>query len=117
MPEPGPSSSGTHLLNLERLQDPDPDPDLELDLELEPSASKQYLNIIRDYVTFCEYRNAKTITVSDVIYALRRLGRPIYSFDPDTHDHSTTVKKAREIARAAREEARRAETDDEEMFV
>ncbi|RKU46857.1 hypothetical protein DL546_008496 [Coniochaeta pulveracea] len=73
--------------------------------------------IIRDCVTFCEYRNAKTITVSDVIHSLRRLGRPIYGFDPDTHDHSATVKKAREIARAAREGARRAETDDEEMFV
>ncbi|OAQ94981.1 core histone h2A/H2B/H3/H4 domain-containing protein [Purpureocillium lilacinum] len=33
-----------------------------------------------------EYRNAKTVTVSDVIFALRRIGRPIYGFDPDTYD-------------------------------
>ncbi|KAK3368890.1 histone-fold-containing protein [Lasiosphaeria ovina] len=40
--------------------------------------------IIRDVVTFTEYRNAKTVTVNDVIFALRRLGKPIYGFDPDT---------------------------------
>lgn len=73
--------------------------------------------IIRDCVTFCEYRKAKTITVSDVIHALRRLGRPIYGFDPDTHNHPAAIKKAREAARAAREGGRRGEGDDEEMFV
>ncbi|KAK0641582.1 histone-fold-containing protein [Cercophora newfieldiana] len=41
--------------------------------------------IIRDVVTYTEYRNAKTVTVKDVIFALRRLGKPIYGFDPDTY--------------------------------
>ncbi|KAK3390571.1 histone-fold-containing protein [Podospora didyma] len=41
--------------------------------------------IIRDVVTFTEYRNRKTVTVNDVIFALRRLGRPIYGFDPETN--------------------------------
>ncbi|KAK3353188.1 histone H4 [Lasiosphaeria hispida] len=40
--------------------------------------------ILRDCVTYAEYRNAKTVTVNDVIFALRRIGKPIYGFDPDT---------------------------------
>ncbi|KAK4165268.1 histone-fold-containing protein [Cladorrhinum sp. PSN259] len=47
---------------------------------------KSYLErIIRDVVTYTEYRNCKTVTVNDVIFALRRIGRPIYGFDPETH--------------------------------
>jgi histone H4 len=41
--------------------------------------------IMRDVVTYTEYRNAKTVTVNDVIFALRRIGKPIYGFDPDTY--------------------------------
>ncbi|KAI1813694.1 histone-fold-containing protein [Poronia punctata] len=37
--------------------------------------------ILRDCVVYCEYRNAKTITINDVLHSLRRLGRPIYGFD------------------------------------
>ncbi|KAI1363039.1 histone-fold-containing protein [Xylaria arbuscula] len=37
--------------------------------------------IIRDCVTYCEYRQAKTITINDVLHSLRRQGRPIYGFD------------------------------------
>jgi histone H4 len=61
-----------------------------------------------DCVAVAEYRNAKTITVHDVsvsrtgyllavlimmqvIWSLRRLGRPIYGFDPETY-HPTTKK-------------------------
>ncbi|KAJ4389747.1 Histone H4 [Gnomoniopsis smithogilvyi] len=40
--------------------------------------------ILRDCVTYVEHRQAKTVTVLDVIHALRRIGRPIYGFDPDT---------------------------------
>ncbi|KAI0525753.1 histone-fold-containing protein [Xylaria bambusicola] len=36
---------------------------------------------IRDCVTYCEYRQAKTITINDVLHSLRRQGRPIYGFD------------------------------------
>ncbi|KAK1759320.1 histone-fold-containing protein [Echria macrotheca] len=41
--------------------------------------------ILRDCITYTEYRNAKTVTVNDVIFALRRIGRPIYGFDPETY--------------------------------
>ncbi|KXX82073.1 Histone H4.2 [Madurella mycetomatis] len=40
--------------------------------------------ILRDCVTYTEYRNQKTVTVNDVIFALRRIGKPIYGFDPET---------------------------------
>ncbi|KAL2258425.1 hypothetical protein VTK26DRAFT_8276 [Humicola hyalothermophila] len=40
--------------------------------------------IVRDCVTFTEYRNAKTVTINDVLFALRRIGKPIYGFDPET---------------------------------
>ncbi|KAL2267841.1 hypothetical protein VTJ83DRAFT_5118 [Remersonia thermophila] len=50
-------------------------------------ALKTFLTaIIRDVVTYTEYRNAKTVTVNDVIFALRRIGKPIYGFDPETYD-------------------------------
>ncbi|KAL2120110.1 hypothetical protein VTJ04DRAFT_4136 [Mycothermus thermophilus] len=50
-------------------------------------ALKSYLTtVIRDVVTYTEYRNAKTVTVNDVIFALRRIGKPIYGFDPETYD-------------------------------
>ncbi|KAG5925305.1 Histone H4 [Claviceps africana] len=39
--------------------------------------------ILRLCVTYTEYRGAKTVTVNDVVYALRRFGRPIYGFDDD----------------------------------
>jgi histone H4 len=54
-------------------------------------------------VAYCEHAKRKTVTVTDVsfitklfeddttnilkvIFALRRLGRPIYGFDPETYD-------------------------------
>ncbi|KAJ4390233.1 hypothetical protein N0V85_007432 [Neurospora sp. IMI 360204] len=40
--------------------------------------------ILRDCVTYTEHRRAKTVTVTDVIFALRRIGKPIYGFDPET---------------------------------
>ncbi|UPK97457.1 hypothetical protein LCI18_008392 [Fusarium solani-melongenae] len=44
-------------------------------------------NVIRDCVIYVEYRNAKTVTINDVIHSLRRIGRPIYGFDPDTAEN------------------------------
>lgn len=41
--------------------------------------------ILRDVVTCTEYCKRKTVTVHDVLFALRRLGKPIYGFDPDTY--------------------------------
>ncbi|PHH88526.1 hypothetical protein CDD83_7433 [Cordyceps sp. RAO-2017] len=43
-------------------------------------------SILRMCVIFVEHRNAKTISTQDVIYSLRKIGRPIYGFDPDTYD-------------------------------
>jgi histone H4 len=61
-------------------------------------ALKTFLStVLRDVVTYTEYRNAKTVTANDVIFALRRIGRPIYGFDPDTHnprkEKSTNVRR------------------------
>ncbi|KAI8633420.1 histone-fold-containing protein [Xylariaceae sp. FL1651] len=42
---------------------------------------KRLEEIIRDCVVYTEYRQAKTITINDVLHALRRQGRPIYGFD------------------------------------
>ncbi|KAF6820219.1 histone H4 [Colletotrichum sojae] len=40
--------------------------------------------IIKDCVLYMESRNAKTITIHDVLHSLRRIGRPMYGFDPET---------------------------------
>ncbi|KAK4235129.1 histone-fold-containing protein [Achaetomium macrosporum] len=52
--------------------------------------------VLRDVVTYTEHRNAKTVTVNDVIYALRRIGKPIYGFDPETYDPKVQKKLGRE---------------------
>jgi len=49
--------------------------------------------IVRDCVTYTEYRSAKTVTVNDVIFALRRIGKPIYGFDPETHHPAASKKR------------------------
>lgn len=38
--------------------------------------------ILKDCTIFLDHAQRKTVTVSDVIFALRRLGKPIYGFDP-----------------------------------
>ncbi|KAF8543608.1 histone-fold-containing protein [Trichophaea hybrida] len=46
------------------------------------AAMKAYLNkILRDCVCYLEHANRKTITTVDVVFALKRSGRPIYGFD------------------------------------
>ncbi|KAK0666101.1 putative histone H4 [Cercophora samala] len=54
--------------------------------------------LLRDIVTYTEYRGAKTVTVNDVIFALRRVGRPIYGFDPETYTVPKTASKHKAIA-------------------
>ncbi|OTB08237.1 hypothetical protein M426DRAFT_317357 [Hypoxylon sp. CI-4A] len=44
--------------------------------------------IIRDCVIYTEYRQRKTVTVGDVLHALKRLGRPIYGFDEVVHGNT-----------------------------
>ncbi|KAI5820945.1 histone-fold-containing protein [Pyronema omphalodes] len=48
-------------------------------------AMKSYMTtILRDCVVFLEHANRKTVTVYDVAYALKRMGRTLYGFDhPD----------------------------------
>ena len=71
--------------------------------------------ILRDCVEFVEYRRAKTVTARDVrttvamarrqagtnarqvIFSLKRLGRPIYGFDPELYIPPGS-KRHREVA-------------------
>ncbi|KAL1873801.1 hypothetical protein VTK73DRAFT_764 [Phialemonium thermophilum] len=51
--------------------------------------------ILQRCVLFTEHRQAKTVTVHDVIFALKRMGRPIYGFDPETYELSKAAHKRR----------------------
>ncbi|KAK6544646.1 Core component of nucleosome [Orbilia ellipsospora] len=51
--------------------------------------------ILKDCVTYCEHARRKTVTVVDVVHALRRIGRPIYGFDPDTYDGGKRKRERR----------------------
>lgn len=49
-------------------------------------ALKTFLtNIIHDAVTYTEHARRKTVTVQDVILALKRQGRTLYGFDMKTN--------------------------------
>ncbi|KAI0159264.1 GG21489 [Pestalotiopsis sp. NC0098] len=50
-------------------------------------------SILQDVVTYTEYRGAKTVTVTDVIHALKRRGTPIYGFDNGNDFRSAAAKK------------------------
>ncbi|KAG4427947.1 Histone H4 [Cadophora sp. M221] len=54
---------------------------------------KRLEEILKVTVTIVEYQNRKTVTVMDVVFALKRLGRPIYGFDSDTYDVTKKTKK------------------------
>ncbi|CRK25977.1 hypothetical protein BN1723_003331 [Verticillium longisporum] len=49
--------------------------------------------IIDDCIKYVDYRKAKTITVQDVLFTVRRFGQPIYGFDPGTNTESSPTKK------------------------
>ncbi|KAK2613808.1 hypothetical protein N8I77_000690 [Diaporthe amygdali] len=51
--------------------------------------------ILRDCVTYVDYRRAKTVTVYDVIHSLKRIGRPVYGFDPETYKPVKTKERKR----------------------
>ena len=38
-------------------------------------------NVIRDAATYTEHAKRKTVTAMDVVYALKRQGRPFYGFE------------------------------------
>ncbi|KAF3936103.1 hypothetical protein ABW20_dc0109435 [Dactylellina cionopaga] len=42
--------------------------------------------ILSRAVAYCEHARRKTVTVTDVVHALRQLGTPIYGFDSDTYN-------------------------------
>ncbi|PVH83542.1 histone-fold-containing protein [Cadophora sp. DSE1049] len=62
--------------------------------EVRSQLKKRLEDILKVTVTVVEYQNRKTVTVMDVVFALKRLGRPIYGFDTDTYDATRKVKKA-----------------------
>ncbi|KAH8150567.1 uncharacterized protein LAJ45_05263 [Morchella importuna] len=41
--------------------------------------------VLHDCVIYLEHSSRKTVTVTDVIFALKRIGTPIYGFDADTY--------------------------------
>ncbi|OWY98552.1 Histone H4 [Phytophthora megakarya] len=41
-------------------------------------------NLVRDAIVYSEHSNRKTITVMDVIFALKRQGRTLYGFESCT---------------------------------
>jgi len=41
--------------------------------------------LLRDCTTYVDHRGAKTVTVTDVIFSLKRMGTPIYGFDKDSY--------------------------------
>ncbi|KAI9051671.1 hypothetical protein LZ554_004713 [Drepanopeziza brunnea f. sp. 'monogermtubi'] len=49
--------------------------------------------ILRIAVTVTEYQQRKTCTVMDVVFALKRLGRPIYGFDSDSFQPKSRIGK------------------------
>ena len=69
-------------------------------------------NVIRSAVTYTEYRRAKTVSVMDVVQALRQQGRPIYGWPqvetsysrnatPEERFNELVHKEARKLALAA----------------
>ncbi|KAF3935556.1 hypothetical protein ABW19_dt0202739 [Dactylella cylindrospora] len=54
--------------------------------EIRGVVKKRLEDILRDCVAYCEHAKRKTVTVTDVIFALKRIGTPIYGFDKDTFD-------------------------------
>ncbi|KAL2754354.1 hypothetical protein ACRALDRAFT_1042000 [Sodiomyces alcalophilus JCM 7366] len=53
--------------------------------EVRTCLEQRLRQILHDCVAYTEYRNAKTVTVTDVIFSLKRIGQPIYGFDPHTN--------------------------------
>ncbi|KAI9679376.1 MAG: Histone H4 [Caeruleum heppii] len=51
------------------------------------AALRTYLaQVLQDVVTYVEHASRQTVTVTDVIFALKRRGRPIYGFDKETYE-------------------------------
>ncbi|PHH52835.1 Histone H4 [Ceratocystis fimbriata CBS 114723] len=51
--------------------------------------------ILREAIIRSEYCKRKTVTVQDVLHALRHQGIPVYGFDPETYTHQAHPSRAR----------------------
>jgi len=51
--------------------------------------------VIRDAVTYTEYARRKTVTAMDVVYALKRQGKPLYGFGGTNAGRKNGTKKTR----------------------
>ncbi|KAL7265973.1 hypothetical protein RUND412_011496 [Rhizina undulata] len=52
-------------------------------------------SILKDCIIFLDHAERKTVTVTDVIFALKRIGRPIYGFDKNTAPKKSKPRKVR----------------------
>ncbi|KAM3559779.1 hypothetical protein MY1884_003278 [Beauveria asiatica] len=46
---------------------------------------------------YVDYRNAKTVTVQDVLYALRQMGRTLYGFDPAVNSAAEKLRRNKQV--------------------
>ncbi|KAM0258122.1 hypothetical protein ACHAQJ_004028 [Trichoderma viride] len=57
-------------------------------------ALKAYLEkILKDVVTYVEYRNAKTVNLGDVLHSLRRHGRTLWGFEREALEAEKNIKQ------------------------
>ncbi|KAM3505788.1 hypothetical protein MY11210_007827 [Beauveria gryllotalpidicola] len=63
--------------------------------------------VIRDHLTqilkncciYVDYRNAKTVTVQDVLYSLRSMGKTLYGFDPAMNQAAVEkLRRSKQVA-------------------
>ncbi|MCJ1472501.1 hypothetical protein MMC13_001149 [Lambiella insularis] len=63
--------------------------------EVRSAMTDRLRSIIRDCVAYVDHANRKTVMVTDVIFALKRLGNPIYGFDPDVTKNAKARRQRR----------------------
>ncbi|CAZ82346.1 unnamed protein product [Tuber melanosporum] len=61
--------------------------------EMRGAMTDRLKKILHSCTIYLEHANRKTITVTDVIHSLKRLGNPIYGFDKDWENKSRKVLK------------------------
>ncbi|KAF5237823.1 hypothetical protein FAUST_5872 [Fusarium austroamericanum] len=54
--------------------------------EIRTTLKARLETILQNCVIYVKYRNAKTVTVQDVIHRLSRMGRPLWGFDLETYN-------------------------------
>ncbi|KOS17822.1 Histone H4.2 [Escovopsis weberi] len=57
-------------------------------------ALRSYMEKVLDRaIIYVEHRQAKTVTVNDILYSLRAMGRTLYGFDPDSWSGSDNRRR------------------------